>query len=254
MIDKIKRERGRPEKLTASFKEFIAKCKENNPSLSAQKIRGKLAQALHKALEVKHPVWSQKDIDDRVATFLPGLSRIQKYLTKDVNPHKNKPSPLDNPWYLGLLSKINNPGDPAKYKIDIPQVAVPHLLLVQNWLEQHPDLVFKRPQELLTIREAQWISRLHGIVNIHSLKKKTRPEAARWLYVWAEAYATRERICEKAKTPFDTSRLDEALRKGAQPVTIGETIIYHFGDEIEIDTLDERLLQQMEEMKKDGEE
>ncbi|MFC1995739.1 hypothetical protein ACFLVM_02570, partial [Chloroflexota bacterium] len=99
-----------------------------------------------------------------------------------------------------------------------------------------------------------WVSRLYRMVDKDKLKKKDYlPSIGRFLFLWAKAYANREAICELSDTPTDTTSFDKGLRELGLPVTIGKsTVTFHRDRSFYIDTLDDKLLQQMEQMKKDG--
>jgi hypothetical protein len=155
----------------------------------------------------------------------------------------------------------------------MPPEAVPYILMVQDWLEKYPDwLNNPPPQKPLTIRQALWITRLYGIITLREIEKaqevhrkakeqseeeiaKYKRNRASFLWAWAEAYATLEVICRLSGVPVETSKLDKAMRQAGTPVTVGKTILIFYPDnrfEI-IGTMDEKLLQQLQEMHKKGE-
>jgi len=183
-------------------------------------------------------------------TEWPKLSVIQRELkkNKDNDVTLQSDAGVENPessWHLGLMAKYNM----------LPE-AVLYILTVQDWLEKYPDwLNNPPPQEPLSIREALWVGRLYCVIDESRFKKpKYLPSIARFLYLWAKAYASREHICELSGTPFDTSNLDKGFRKLGLPFTAGKTTAVFYSDKsFSIDTIDKDLVQQMEQMKKDGE-
>ncbi len=104
-----------------------------------------------------------------------GLGAVQKELTKI---RKNPSSPLDEPWSLGSL---------AEY--EIPPEAMPTVMSAYK----------KRlaEKDVLTIREALWIGRLHNAVDPPDL-----------VWDWAFLYATWDLISWIQAKPFDSRRLD----------------------------------------------
>jgi len=91
----------------------------------------------------------------------------------------------EDPWCLGSL----------KY-CEISPDAVPAVLKVWK--------LCLATDSCFTIREAKWVARLQtaikGMLNLRH---------------WAYLYATRERVCELLKQPFDTSDLDAYLAMGS---------------------------------------
>jgi hypothetical protein len=250
MVEKIKRERGRPQKLNEGYKQYIARVKQAHPDWSVEKIREKLFRALYDFLKEKHPDWSAKQISDKATTSLPGLSSIQKYLKKDVILNLGKESHLEQPWHFGLMSKP---------KYSIPAEAVPFIFMVQDWLEQMPSLRgIASPQKPLTIRQALWIGRLYKTFDgINLYEKLTLPEV---IYLWAEAYANHEAISALSGTVLDTTMLDQGMRRHALPVitvldgksgyerwpvgSLVEAMLLHKND----------LFDKLEQIRKDGEQ
>ncbi len=245
--------KGRPEKLTDDLKRLITTYqKGRKKKAKAPEIQDKLRLELEKQIceEKRGLGWSEGLIREEVESRLPGISRIQKYLV-ELTPKLNKPSDLDNPWYLGLM---------LKPEYNISPEAVSYILMVQDWAEKNPTDLWKQPHEPLTIRQALWVSRLYGIISPNpKATKKNLPKMlysiAHYLYQWAESYATRERICELSGTPFNTKSLDKSLREGGEPITVDKTTItfYRKDQSLYIDTIDKKLLKQMEQIEKDGE-
>ena len=169
----------------------------------------------------------------------PTLETLKKRISSARN---RNPSSLDEPWHLGLMGKP---------EYDITPEAVPYILMVQAWAEKHPDM-FNQPHEPITIRQALWVSRLHGQA-AYLIRLKPKWDFLYFLFQWSEAYACRERICELSDTPFDTSGLDKGIIDGGLAFTAGESTLIQYRDGFSIDTIDKALLRQMEQMKKDGE-
>ncbi len=249
MTEKIKRERGRPKKLTERFKRFIASSKKAHPDWSAEIIREKLFRALYDSLRENHPDWSATQISHNATVPLPGLSRIQKYLA-DINPFLAKPSELDQPWHFGLMSKP---------KYSITPDAVPFIMMVQGWLEKMPRWQHDSPlpQKPLTIRQALWISRIYRIGDESALAGRIAlPD---FLFLYAEAYAYIEAISTLTGTLFDTTVLDKAMREHKIPIIIvseGEPPIGRWldGSLAEPSFLNIKdILEKVEKINKDGE-
>lgn len=142
------------------------------------------------------------------AAFAKEVTRIKKLISDQP------PSDLDTPWHLGLMI---NP------KYAIPPEVVPDILALQDWAlkqSQAPDVadLFRDP---LSIREALWVARLHGMTrlyrNTNADPKNKKFDINLWLWQWSKIYAEYEKLCCLAKTPFDTTALDRGLWSGAMP-------------------------------------
>lgn len=206
-MEKLKRERGRPQKLEP-YKEYIAKAKSAHPDWSAEKVRETLSRALYNLLKEKYPDWSATQISNKVAELLPGLSSVQKYLSKEINPKLKKLGPLEQPWHFGLMS---NP------KYSISPDAVPFIQIVQDWREKNSDFRGNPPpQKPLTIRQVLWISRIFKAYDQRTLEISL-PD---WLYLWAEAYANHEIISALSGADPDTTFLDKKMRERIIPIII----------------------------------
>jgi len=205
---------GRPPKLTEDVKKVIAYIKS------------------------RHPDWSVREIEKQIPKFepslagkVPGRTKINEYISNKYKKNEAEvdASGIDSPWHLGILKDYPLPAE------DIAAIAS-----VQVWLDGQKDKPYSEPTSIkhwtefwtnnqmttstfsLTIREALWVSKLYK-VNY----KITSPERARKFHIpeskpllefpyrlWyaAKTYADYQRLCELAGTPFDTTRLDEALR------------------------------------------
>lgn len=147
-----------------------------------------------------------KEVRDKVHEFLgradwPKLSVIQRELKRIRD--KDKASESEGKhwellWHLGLM---------REYSIS-PEAAI-YILAVQTWAEHNQ-------HEPVTIGQAQWIARLYSCISDVRDKRniKDRDKDLNWLWHWSRAYAIEERVSELAP-PFDTSRLDKALREFA---------------------------------------
>lgn len=134
-----------------------------------------------------HRNWLVKEIQAEVDRLTdgkaPGTSAVQKLLRKirnrEAEPEFEK---LDHPWSLGTLSKH-----------PMPPEAIPKLLETQGKLRR----MGTKP---MTIREAQWMARLH----VHQADITL-------LQVTAIAYALYEERCQLTGQPCDTSEFDDQL-------------------------------------------
>lgn len=103
----------------------------------------------------------------------------EETVIKLISQARNHPQhPFDELWSLGSLVEY-----------PIPAEAMPAVMSAyKKTLAGNGEL---------TIREAQWIARLHRIVDPLDL-----------VWDWAWAYATEEWLSEITKQPFDTTKLD----------------------------------------------
>jgi len=186
-----------------------------------------------------------KEVLDKVHAELgrndwPKLSVIQREIKRTNDNDTAEFREKDELWHLGLMDKYN-----------VSPEALPYIGMLQNWAETHLDS-FGQSHKPLTIRQALWVARLYATIDTSWLKnKKKMLQAASFLWRWSEAYAQREIVCKLMGKPFvDTSELDRAFREGAQPITVGKTILAFYPDNsFSIDTADKKLLRQM---KKEG--
>lgn len=233
-----KRQRGAPVKLTDEWKRAIASKNDKHPNWSAQKILDIMQRSIRETLSGRDKDEIQREIDK-----LPGISTIGNYLKEIRSPDNTKPCYLDLPWSHGFS---------VEKEKEVHPDALPYVYLVQQWAEKNKDM-WGQPLDRLTLRQALWINRLYGYFtrDKKTLKKKDIMSfIASYLYNWSKAYADRERICKRSKTPFDTTQLDKMFSQGGNPLSIadGETILVHYPDgSIEFDTRNEDLLRQSEE-------
>lgn len=234
-VEKIKKDnRGRPRLLSDELKRAISRTKENNPDWSARRILEDIQKQLAKKLGKQHPDWDGEQIQNRVRLLkLPSVNSVQRYI-REISPPKKQQqrhSYLDSKkWHWGLMAE-RNPAPKGGFKYpecQLPPEVIPDILAVQEWAnEEHPEAIMFSKSEGVTIRQALWIARLSGITNIlRNSKLPSRFDINHWLWAWSKAYAQYEKLCELSKTPFDTSKLDNAIWSNnyAWPVT-GENAI-----------------------------
>jgi len=234
--------KGRPEKLTENLKREIARIRINHPKWRLAEIREELRPVLTKTIKKEQPAWNDKQVNLEVVERLPGISRIQKFIKKDLKPNEDKPEiqNLEKPWHLGRLEQY-----------PLPPEAIPYIILVQHVAGQYPELV------TITIRQAQWIARFYGIFGDYQrLKDKDKLEVAGGLYELAKAYADHEIICYLSGTPPDTSELDKDLREGripkvSIPIVVGyQHVILNRDFTFKVDS---KTAKQIENSQKEGE-
>lgn len=236
--------RGRPEKLTDDLKRWITKRqgghkkKKLKAPIIHNDMRCYIEAQVRDDVKKRGLDWSEDLILSEVEERLPGVSAIQKYL-QELNPRLDKPLPKDYPWHLGTLDDY-----------PLPVEAIPHILKVQTWLEQHDggfplstsfdwgvevtateqgEKIFHVHETvargLLTIRQAQWISRLYvasrdlSFKQAAKFKNQTQEKTENFvifnLWYQSQVYADYERVCEIAKVVgCDTIKLDKGLRDG----------------------------------------
>ncbi len=123
-----------------------------------------------------------QQVDHQIRPGWPGESIVQRILREMRQERLGKePLGLDNSWSVGRLTEH-----------DIPFKAVPKILTIQELRVGH---------EPLTIREARWIGYLLSVF-----------DDIMELAVWATLYANREKVCELANVPKDTSDIDLIVR------------------------------------------
>lgn len=144
----------------------------------------------------KHRDWRIKEIQAEVDRLTegkaPGISAVQKLLSQ-IKSRETEPQfkSLDRLWSLGTLSEHPMP----------PEV-IPKLLEIQ--MQGH-----RLGSKSLTIREAQWMARLHMHQTDISL-----------LYLTALAYAIYEENCELTGQQCDTSEFDDQLSDSMGGATV----------------------------------
>lgn len=156
---------------TDEIRRFIAEIHDKHPDWRAKEVRHELWSMLHQVNHQMAPEW-------------PGLSVVQVELRK-IRQRKasGQPFDIDKFWSVGRLADYN-----------IPYETIPKVLEIQE---------LRHNYEPLTIREAQWIGRLHAIT-----------KDVITLAIWATLYAERERICEQAGVEKNTSDIDHTVRSG----------------------------------------
>ncbi len=146
-----------------------------------------------------HQEWRAKEVQAEVTKRLggkgPGLSAVQKELTRLRKTHEGSPSEqkeLDLPWSVGARATREGPGEALEVLLSI----------------QHRRRTEGRP--LLTVREALWIAHLHNIRSIGG-PGRSAADDLNILATWGQAYSIRERVCELNNVVCDTSDLDEGI-------------------------------------------
>jgi hypothetical protein len=126
------------------------------------------AQGIIAGIYDEHPNWRAQDIQYQANKMLnykgPGLSYVQKFLAERSKQADEIDTRPDLHWSLGSSAKYN-----------IPPEANRDLLNIWKWCTV-VGMTF-------TIREAQWVARLRGLVPFPQL------------YSYAVRYALRERVC-----------------------------------------------------------
>lgn len=144
---------------------------------TSEKNREELAEELLEKIKSKYP----KEIP-------PVTDTIVKLISKYRNRRR---ASLDRPWNLG---ELDNLAQLNTFSIDAE--AIDYILEVQNYSASGG------PPLQVSIRQAKWISRLYRII-----KKNIK-----LLWFVSFLYTNYEVICEMADIPFNTRKLDAALR------------------------------------------
>jgi hypothetical protein len=148
----------------------------------------------------QHPEWRAKEVqvevNKRLGQDWPGLSVVQKELTK-IREHARIDNPEDKPWSVATLDQY--PMSPEA------------LAIVFTVWKFHVE----RDWSPLTIREAKWVSRLSGIKKPAGLTSADEE----YLSIWARRYADIELLCEIVGRPFNTSFIDRLLM--GLPIRLG---------------------------------
>lgn len=181
----------------------------------------------------------------------PTLWAIQKQMLRTKEARKRiAEKQIDIPWCLGAMA--THPG--------ISSEAVPYIFVAQSFSEQFSDSgPYKLPQPPVTIRQAIWISRLYGLMQVPSLRQfvnfrgKKLIDVAIFLYNWSRVYARKEILHELSspEAPLDTKELDASMRQGGNPLTTGDNYLVLQGNKIL--AVDDKLREQIEASSKDGE-
>ena len=197
--------KGRPEKLTDELKQWITthqvgqKKKPKAPAIQ-ENLRLVIENQIREEGAQSGVSWPEKQIPFEIENRLPGISSIQKYLSE--LKERDKPSPLDKPWYLGLMAERDEQGHIKHPKYSISAGALQYVLLLKLWVSNN-----NKPP--LTIRQALWASRLYAGIKKHPVKVKEKELESLWCF--AGGYAWYEGICQASGTKFDTTVLDEAF-------------------------------------------
>lgn len=127
------------------------------------------------------------------------IAPTEDTLNKMISCERNRePDPLDEPWSIGVSKK---------YKDDFRPEIIPRVIELQK-LQMRGDWNGIKP---LTIRQAQWVARLHDFVKEICLTKYPDTEYLWIVWVVADMYATWEEMHKIVGEKLNTSNLDEAF-------------------------------------------
>jgi hypothetical protein len=154
------------------FKEDILLIKRSNPDLSGAKIR--------KALEKIYPE----------SKYIPKKRTVEKIIHDNRNIWgNNTPSPLDQPWSIGLCEEYKIPAD-----------IIPTLIECE-----------KIESKKFTVREAQWVAKLKPVVYEMVKREFPKDSPLGYLIMIAYQYSHKEKISELTNEKLDTTELDDDI-------------------------------------------
>ncbi len=224
--------RGRPQKLTDDLKKQVAAIKNSkSKKWTLRMIQGELRLNILESVKRGHPNWEKKLVDYEVEEQLPGISSIQKYIKSITQSGLTATSPLEKPWSVSKTPDLSPEAiavlfDIARWLEEAKDN--PFLSTIPAWTEEVTGGIMSTSVWPLSVREARWVARLYMVMyplsqpEILYRKVKKLPalvcrqlkESHYRLWYAAKTYADYEQLCELSRTPFDTSRLDDALSKG----------------------------------------
>lgn len=140
--------------------------------------------AMHLSDEISH-----------MGLIAPAEDTLNKMISRERNRERD---PLSEPWTIGAS---------RKYKDDFRPEIIPRIIKLQK-LQMRDDWNGIKP---LTIRQAQWVARLHDFVKEICLTKYPGAEYLWIVLVVADMYATWEEMQEIVGEKLDTSNLDEVF-------------------------------------------
>ena len=175
----------------------------------------------------EHPDFVAKEVKVEIDRLFegkgPGISAIQKELTKINRRYREIGSVQEKFWSLGLLSQ---PGVP-----DLSADSIPAILAVQA------DRL-KRRESPLSVRETKWVARLHRLTSDFIE-----------LSLWVRLYAALERACEAASVSINTTDMDIGLITGQFPIEFFRWVaLTHIGSDYEKNVVGEALLPHVEKI------
>ena len=142
---------------------------------------------------------------------------VETLIKKISEARNHAPDPLNEPWHLGILDKLNDYGL-SQFSAD----AIDAILKVQRWLmatniraRDEVNKKRKKPEKLgfgifpylfgtLSIRQAKWIAALY----------RTTGKDPQYLWLVSFHYTYREIISNISSTTFNTRNIDITLAHG----------------------------------------
>ncbi|HEY33142.1 MAG TPA: hypothetical protein G4O10_08570 [Dehalococcoidia bacterium] len=146
-------------------------------------------KSLIASVYLKHKKWYAWEIQGEVNRILkgdgPGISAVQKQLTKLRKADEESDKLLEEPWDNGAMTRYS-----------IPPEALPDIMRVWkqqlNWFNT------------FTVRQAIWVARLYRLI----------PDDSVLLASWSELYAITEHASNLAGVKLSTEVFDAALTMG----------------------------------------
>ena len=171
--------------LTRKIKELIANIYFDDRQIKPAKARELLLKRMR-----------AEGLDEIFGSNFPSVSTVSKELKgcRDKDEARSPESKeLDKPWSIGRI---------AAEGYDIPPESIPTLLELQ---EYRANLRLR-----FTVRDAWWASRLLPLI-----KPRVLPPV-QVLHIWVKEYSDLQEVAELTGTDFDTSELDEIIKKHAE--------------------------------------
>jgi hypothetical protein len=174
----------RPEKLTDEVKKLITNMRMEHPKRTVNEIRQDIRLFLINKMKKDNSELPEIEIVKNInSKKLPGISAVNKYLTS-TNKRIEEPDPEDSLWNTAKLMD-----EPVR-----PEV-VPILVGLQTQRKAYLSVG-------LSIREARWLNRLYGFIDIFKRKcpidgtdyKKETVFLYNALADWSQIYAFGEKI------------------------------------------------------------
>ena len=154
--------------------------------MKAKKSNTKVIKGLVTDLLVENRDYTAREIKQKVEKMLKGKYHFTERTYQNIKKKlllEFSDDPIDMLWSVGVCVKYEIPGD-----------VIPLLLEVKRSIP---------PDEILTIRTAQWIAKLHTII-------KDRTDLSHLYYI-STYYGLYERICALAQITFNTSKPDSMI-------------------------------------------
>lgn len=138
--------------------------------------------AMHLIDEIRH-----------MGLIAPTEDTLMKMISRERN---REPDPLDGPWSLGVCKE---------HKDGFRPEIIPRLIELQKFLMRDD---WEGPK-VLTVRQAQWVARLHDLVKEICITRYPDSEYLWIVWVVADMYATWGQMQEIVGEKSDTSNLDK---------------------------------------------